>query len=67
MKLFNEIELKSIEEFTEKHKDCYTKNNPNKKPFGFDIYTRSTGIGLSQVIKCNCCSESENFADVGCW
>ena len=45
MKLFNQTEINSMEEFAEKYKDCYAKNNPDKKPMGFNITSRSTGIG----------------------
>lgn len=45
MKLLNQTEINSMEEFAEKHKNCYVKNNPDKKPSGFTITSRATGIG----------------------
>lgn len=67
MKLFNQAEITSMEEFAEKHKDCYEKNNPNKKPMGFTITSRSTGIGHQQRITCDCCGETFDASDYSCW
>jgi len=67
MKLFNETEIASMEEFAENHKKCYEKNNSNKKPLGFTITTKSTGIGAQIKITCDCCGETSDVSDYSTW
>lgn len=67
MKLFDQTEITSMEEFAEKHHKCYEENNPNKKPLGFTITNRSTGIGPQIKITCDCCGETSDVSNYAMW
>lgn len=67
MKLFDQTEINSMEEFAEKYKGCYKNNNPNNRPMGFAITSRSAGIGSQIRITCECCGETFDASNYDLW
>lgn len=63
--MFTESELKAMNRFRAKHRDCYHKHQ--KQNSSFTIKTVATGIGYYTSIVCDSCGVSENVTDYESW
>lgn len=63
MKLFNDIELKNINEFVKEHGNCHKSKLASK----FKIKAIATGLGFALKIKCCNCGTIKDVSDYDNW
>lgn len=65
---FSRKEIKAMDDFMNKHLDCYRKEGAKSDHTGFTINVDWVGgIGIGTDIKCNCCGESMDVTDYDTW
>lgn len=60
-------ELDKINDFYIEHIFCYKKADSKNPNSDFNIKLRTTGLGLSIVVKCKCCGTKKDVTDYSVW